>query len=214
MTLLEEVSKDKGTFLQRVRWQIGRIAVLLRFSFPFQPVNPNTYMQLAAAPFFNKLLPEQLAEFGDDVDRYLTDTRLPETNFTILEAMRSFVFNDDLSETMLDPENNETVLFVQRRKMVEVLFREDGVYFAFFETIGGNPRKMFYHHRVHNWRDGFNRRLRYIENATGELKRPLGFDKSFIFDPREPLVVFKPDLPDDHPLMKWVPTKPSEHFND
>lgn len=193
------------TRFQRLRSFFWRIAVTLRLIFPFTPTTNATYVRVAGEPQFDKLPVEELEAFNQAVDQFLRETRLPRTHMSIYEALRSFDYREHTSTIMLDPEDQSIVRKVSRCRMVEVLFRTEGVYVALFEGISGELPKLYYHHILHNWRDGTNRRLRYVFDRFGEMRRSDCTDKHTIFDPRDPIVAFMPDLPHDHPLTRWLP---------
>lgn len=195
----------KPSWLKRLRHNVGRVAVALRLTFPFPPVNPNVYIRLAKEHFFAKLKPEEYGGFTAEVTRFLIDYRFPENNMTILEALSTFDYDNDQTTTMLDPEDETVVLPVVRRRMVEVLLRDGRVYFALFMALGGKPRKQEQHHKVHSWRDVTNRRIRYLTRQFGELRQVDVMDRMFIFEPNNPIVVFSPDIPPEHPLAQWIP---------
>lgn len=190
---------------QQLRLLFWRTLVLLRIIFPLTPASNATYVRVAGEHLFDKLHPDDVGAFTEAVEQYLRQTILPRTGMSIYEALRNFDYRDDHSPIMLDPEDQSIVRRVQRHRMVEVIFRKEGVFIGLFEAIGGNLPKLHYHHSVYSRRDGCNRRLRFLFNRFGEMRRTDRTDENIIFDPRDPISAYAPKFDTDHPLVSWLP---------
>lgn len=182
---------------------VMRLLIRLHISAPFEPVSADRYIEHASRYTFNKLTDEQAAEFQSDVDAFIRDHQTPYGNHTIIDALSLFS-NLDHEEFTLNPAFESQMQFIQHRKMMEVLVKNGVCYVALFHAQGGNVRKLSLHQRVYNWRDARLRRVRYLEAADESMRPVTRFEKSFIYNPFEPIVVYKPEIGLDHALRKWL----------
>ncbi len=135
--------------------------------------------------------------FFADIDQYIRLAMSKRTQLSLIDAMlltfhRPTFLNGELSH------------LIEERPMVEVLIRNYTAYVVLFHAYRATQPAEIYHRKVYSWRDGMNRRARYLGNSIGDSIRPIGKnDRDFIFDPNQPTLAYKEHIGPDHPLYRW-----------
>lgn len=201
---LELDSPQLISLSRRITRAFFRLLACFHIGYPFRQSSLTGYTAMASQPAFGKLMQEDLESFRNDVCHYLADARLPGTEYTIFEALLSFVKSKQIA-IVPDPTDEVGMNYIHRHWMVEVLVRKEGVFFALYEALNGELERLEGRYHVYNWRDGTNRRLRFIQRPNGGWSQSTISDRPMFFDPTSPVVVFSPKLPSGHPLTRWIP---------
>lgn len=189
--------------MQRITLWFWRLMATLRLHVPFDPVSGERYVEHAARYTIRKLTDEQAAHFQSDVDTFVRAHRVGKGQLPLTKAL-SLSSRLDREQFTMDPTYEAEMLYVQHRKMMEVIVKNGACYIALFHATGGNVRKLSLHQRVYNWRDGRLRRVRYLEAADGSMRPVTRFERDYIYNPFEPIVVYAPDLELGHTLRQWL----------
>lgn len=179
---------------------------LIRFLVRYWYVSPistanqldvDCYPDIAAAHSEFHLPPNQRDAFFHDVDGYLCRLVSSRTQMPLVDA-RLMTFDD----AMLFEDAFEQA--VPKRPIIEVLVCNHTLYITLFHAMGGHALKEHYHRKVYSWRDGTNRRARYLGHMVGKPIQPVNKDDcDYIFNPNQPTIAYKERIGPDHPLYEW-----------